>query len=357
MHTSGLTSTFVQVFLTGNATASSVGLAARGAVSHPTPAQLSALTISNGVLSLEFNKTTGGLHAVTVDGDRVVVEQEFMAYDSETDWPDSTAYIFRPTYTELAYPVLFSACVCMFSSLPSPVNLMPSVAVQCADTTRSAPDLVYINGPLVQEVIQTYNPTYNASYFVQQSLRLFSDPAAAAGGDGIDVRAFIDSFMVLGLNHTNKVCVCLCVCLCVSVLCLCCPCTICVHAAHTHVWHVVDVPVGLAQELITRFTTNLANHIPPPTSDAEPKQPRVTFYTDANGVGIKQRQVNHPFWEKYTPKYVSLAARVAGVRWDSLTPCVSAARFGTSQWQSTITLPRQPRSFGTNQAIAPCSCL
>jgi len=224
---------FTTVFLTGNATASSVGLAARGAVSHPTPAQLSALTISNGVLSLEFNKTTGGLHAVTVDGDRVVVEQEFMAYDSETDWPDSTAYIFRPTYTELAYPVLFN-------------------------TTRSAPDLVYINGPLVQEVIQTYNPTYNASYFVQQSLRLFSDPAAAAGGDGIDVRAFIDSFMVLGLNHTNK-------------------------------------------ELITRFTTNLANHIPPPTSDAEPKQPRVTFYTDANGVGIKQRQVNHPFWEKYTP--------------------------------------------------------
>jgi len=96
---------------------------------------------------------------------------------------------------------------------------MPSIAVHCADTTRSAPDLVYINGPLVQEVIQTYNPTYNASYFVQQSLRLFSDPAAAAGDDGIDVRTFIDSFMVLGLNHTNKVCVCLSVCPCLCYAC------------------------------------------------------------------------------------------------------------------------------------------
>lgn len=104
---------------------------------------------------------------------------------------------------------------------------MPSIAVQCADTTRSAPDLVYINGPLVQEVIQTYNPTYNASYFVQQSLRLFSDPAAAAGDDGIDVRMFIDSFMVLGLNHTNKVCVCVCLSVC---LCLCYSCAVHAHS-------------------------------------------------------------------------------------------------------------------------------
>ena len=76
------------------------------------------------------------------------------------------------------------------------------------DTSRKAPGLVRITGPLVQEVVQTYNPTYNASVFVQRTLRLYSDPAAAAGTapeTDLDVRSYIDSFMVLGMNHTYKV--------------------------------------------------------------------------------------------------------------------------------------------------------
>lgn len=89
----------------------------------------------------------------------------------------------------------------------TPSRAHGSHASSPADTSRKAPDLVRITGPLVQEVIQTYNPTYNASVFVQQTLRLYSDAAAAAGtapATDLDVRTYIDSFMVLGMNHTFK---------------------------------------------------------------------------------------------------------------------------------------------------------
>lgn len=111
----------------------------------------------------------------------------------------------------------------------------------------------------MQQVYQTYNPAVNASVFLQQSLRLYSDPEPNSKSD-VDIRTYIDSMMVVGMKQTMK-------------------------------------------ELVTRFTTDLDNVVAAPAGadDDDDLDERFTFYTDANGLGIKRREFHHPFWDTYTP--------------------------------------------------------
>ena len=215
-------------------------------------------------------------------------------------------------------------CVCVWDAATASGALLEHhtdthVMPLMADTTMSVPTMVRINGPLVNEMVQTYNPRprHNSSQaWVQQSLRLYSDPAPATSPDALDVRTYVDVGIIAGMTLPNR-------------------------------------------ELITRFSTSLDNSVPPDTdsssatptpSQQQPKQPgsatvspsvaaavsaaaaqqqarqqeqeqrrvnlaarslsanddfpdaRFVFYTDANGVGIKRREKNHPYFEKYIEK-------------------------------------------------------
>jgi len=54
-----------------------------------------------------------------------------MNYDSCTMWPDSTAYVFRPSFAEQAFPVLRSAFPsCSFLDVAVVLMVCPSLVLQ-----------------------------------------------------------------------------------------------------------------------------------------------------------------------------------------------------------------------------------
>lgn len=183
VHVSVPATGYTTLMVTGHPAAHATGVAARGVVA--TGVQPSSLgTVSNGQLSMTFNATTGELAALSSCGVSAAVRQQFAVYESETQWPASDPYIFRPN-----------------SSAPDPVPL----------AVGPHPNVTTIRGPLVTSVALTYPVTATAAAYVQQVLSIVTDPAptpvtcgpGTAAGAPLSPSWVVSSRSVLAMPRVN----------------------------------------------------------------------------------------------------------------------------------------------------------
>ncbi|RYG55169.1 hypothetical protein EON66_05915, partial [archaeon] len=138
------------LFVTAGAPATALGLAAKGSVSTPTLG--TTISLSNTVTTLTFDTYNGTLRNISSCGVSIAATQTFAAYGSQTAWPSSDPYVFRPV-------------------VDAPIDIMTGAG-------SSVPSLVRVEGPLVHQLALTYIPTGTSApvAYVQQIVTLFTDP-------------------------------------------------------------------------------------------------------------------------------------------------------------------------------------